>query len=225
MKRSTVLNLNLMYIQQNFTTLITVSIIEDDKSYREGLELLLGNSDDFVLLHSYSSATSALEHIVNNQPKIAIVDIKLPDKNGAELIAEIKKVAPDVLCMVCSFYHDDEFVFRALGNGACGYILKDSMPQEILASLKELNEGGAPMSPYIARKVINTFQQKEKKNKLEELSARENEILELISTGLIVKEVSAKLFLSPHTVTRHLKNIYTKLHVNNRIEAINKFNQ
>lgn len=205
--------------------MITVSIIEDDKSYREGLELLLGNSDDFVLLHSYSSATSALEHIVNNQPKIAIVDIKLPDKNGAELIAEIKKVAPDVLCMVCSFYHDDEFVFRALGNGACGYILKDSMPQEILASLKELNEGGAPMSPYIARKVINTFQQKEKKNKLEELSARENEILELISTGLIVKEVSAKLFLSPHTVTRHLKNIYTKLHVNNRIEAINKFNQ
>ncbi len=205
--------------------MITVSIIEDDKSYREGLELLLNNSDDFTLLHSYSSATSALNHIKKNPPQIAIVDIKLPDKNGDELIADIKNVAPTVQCMVCSFYHDDVYIFNALRNGACGYILKDSMPEEILASLKELYEGGAPMSPYIARKVINTFQPKEKKNELEKLTDREFEILELISTGLIVKEVSAKLFLSPHTVTRHLKNIYNKLHVNNRIEAVNKFNQ
>ena len=127
--------------------------------------------------------------------------------------------------MVCSFYDDDEFVFKALKNGACGYILKDAMPQEILSSLKDLYEGGAPMSRFIARKVISTFQQKEEKHKLTELSERENEILELISTGLIVKEVSAKLFLSAHTVTKHLKNIYLKLHVNNRIEAINKFKQ
>ena len=110
-------------------------------------------------------------------------------------------------------------------NGACGYILKDSMPQEIIASLKELYDGGAPMSHYIARKVISTFQQKDEKNRLTELSERENEILELISTGLIVKEVSARLYLSAHTVSTHLKKIYNKLHVNNRIEAINRFNQ
>ena len=87
-------------------------------------------------------------------------------KNGIDLIADIKLKAPDVLCMICSFYDDDEFVFKALKNGACGYILKDAMPQEILESLKELHEGGAPMSPFIARKVIGTFQQKEEKQKL-----------------------------------------------------------
>lgn len=205
--------------------MIKVSIIEDDKNYREGLELLVNNADGFILLNSYATAEKAIEHIVNNQPHIAIVDIKLPGKNGVDLIADIKRKVPDVLCMVCSFYDDDEFVFKALKNGACGYILKDSMPEEILDSLRELYNGGAPMSRFIARKVISTFQQKEEKNRLTELSERENEILELISTGLIVKEVSAKLFLSAHTVTKHLKNIYNKLHVNNRIEAINRFNQ
>lgn len=205
--------------------MITVSVIEDDKNYREGLESLLTNADEFVLLKSYPTAEKALEHIFDHQPHIAIVDIKLPGKNGIDFIADIKTKAPGILCMVCSFYDDDEFVFKALKNGACGYILKDAMPSEILISLKELYDGGAPMSPYIARKVINTFQRKEEKHKLTELSERENEILELISTGLSVKEVSAKLFLSPHTVTRHLKNIYNKLHVNNRIEAINKLNR
>lgn len=206
--------------------MINISIIEDDKDYREGLELLINNSEGFALIHSYASAEKALEGINVNPPHIAIVDIKLPGKNGIELIADLKKSVPDVQCMVCSFFDDDEYVFKALKNGACGYILKDAMPLEILASLKDLYEGGAPMSPFIARKVINTFQQKvEEKHRLAELSERENEILELISTGLIVKEVSSKLFLSTHTVTKHLKNIYNKLHVNNRIEAINKFNQ
>lgn len=206
--------------------MINISIIEDDKNYRESLELLINNSEGFALLSSYATAEKALEGINANPPHIAIVDIKLPGKNGIELIADLKKSAPDVQCMVCSFFDDDEYVFKALKNGACGYILKDAMPLEILASLKDLYEGGAPMSPFIARKVIKTFQQKEEeKHRLAELSERENEILELISTGLTVKEVSSKLFLSTHTVTKHLKNIYTKLHVNNRIEAINKFNK
>ena len=206
-------------------TLITVSIIEDDKNYREGLELLINSAEGFKFGHSYSSAEKAMEHIVTHPPHIAIVDIKLPGKSGIEFIPDIKRTVPDILCMVCSFYDDDEFVFKALKNGACGYILKDSEPQEILASLKELYNGGAPMSHYIARKVISTFQQKEEKSRLAELSERENEILELISTGLIVKEVSARLYLSAHTVSTHLKKIYNKLHVNNRIEAINRFNQ
>lgn len=205
--------------------MITVSVIEDDKHYREGLEVLLKNSGEFTLLNSYDSAEMAIKHLPGNPPQIAIVDIKLPGKNGIQLIGEIKKAAPSVQCMVCSFYDDDEFIFTALKNGACGYLLKDAMPQEILNSLKELHNGGAPMSRYIARKVISTFQQKEDQHRLVELSDRENEILYLISTGLIVKEISAKLYLSAHTVTKHLKNIYSKLHVNNRIEAINRLNQ
>ena len=203
--------------------MITVSIVEDDKAYREGLELLIKNSNDFSLLSSYSSAENALESIISNPPDIAIIDIKLPGKSGIDLIGEIKKAVSSVQCMVCTFYDDDEYVFKALKNGACGYILKDSMPGDILTSLKELYEGGAPMSRYIARKVISAFHEdKNEPHRLSELSHRENEILDLISTGLTVKETSGKLFLSVHTVTKHLKNIYTKLHVNNRIEAVNR---
>jgi two-component system, NarL family, response regulator LiaR len=205
--------------------LVTVSVIEDDKNYREGLEDLINQSEYFTILHSYSSADQALPHIIQHPPEIAIVDIKLPGKkNGVDLISEIKLQVPDVQCMVCSFYGDNEYVFNALRNGASGYILKDSLPREIIESLKELHNGGAPMSRYIAKKVITTFQNKQSQQKLSELSDRENEILQLLSTGMAVKEVSARLFISVHTVTKHLKNIYTKLHVNNRIEAVNKLN-
>lgn len=176
-------------------------------------------------MHSYPSAETALPHITKHPPRIAIVDIKLPGKNGVELIEAIKERLPDTLCMVCSFYDDDEFVFSALKNGASGYILKDSMPQQIIDSLRELNNGGAPMSRYIAKKVINTFQARKNHPKLTELTERENEILQHIATGLIVKEVAERLYLSIHTVTKHLKNIYHKLHVNNRVEAVNRLNE
>lgn len=206
--------------------MVTVSIIEDDKDYREGLEGLINNSEHFVVLHSYASAEEAIPHIIQHPPEIAIVDIKLPGKmNGVDLISAIKLQSAEVQCMVCSFYDDNEYVFNALRNGASGYILKDSLPQEIIDSLKELHSGGAPMSRYIAKKVITTFQTKQSQPKLSELSERENEILQLLSTGLAVKEVAAKLYISIHTVTKHLKNIYTKLHVNNRIEAVNRLNQ
>lgn len=204
--------------------MVTVSLIEDDKHYREGLEDLINSSGYFKTLFCYSSAESALPHIIQHPPDIAIIDIKLPGINGVDLILSVKKQAPAIQCMVCSFYDDNEYVFNALRNGASGYILKDSMPQEIIASLRELNDGGAPMSRYIAKKVISAFHDKQQQPKLSELSDRENEILQLISTGLVVKEAAAKLNLSSHTVTKHLKNIYIKLHVNNRIEAVNKLN-
>lgn len=204
--------------------MVTVSLIEDDKHYREGLEDLINSSGYFKTLFCYSSAESALPHIIQHPPDIAIIDIKLPGINGVDLILSVKKQAPSIQCMVCSFYDDNEYVFNALHNGASGYILKDSMPQEIIASLRELHDGGAPMSRYIAKKVISAFHDKQQLPKLSELSDRENEILQLISTGLVVKEAAAKLNLSSHTVTKHLKNIYIKLHVNNRIEAVNKLN-
>jgi len=204
--------------------LITVSLIEDDKHYRAGLEKLINNSGNFKTLYSYASAEEAIPHIFNNPPDIALIDIKLPGKSGIDLIYTIKHAMPDILCMVCSYYDNNEFVFNAIKNGACGYILKDSMPYEIMESLKELHEGGAPMSKYIARKVISTFQDRPVIHKLSELTDRENEILQLIATGLIVKEISDKLNLSSHTVKSHLRKIYTKLHVNNRIEAVNKLN-
>lgn len=205
--------------------MITVSIIEDDKNYREGLEDFINASDEFRVLQSYPSGEIALPHIIENPPAIAVVDIKLPGMTGVELIRQVKLKRPEIQCMVCSFYDDNEIVFNALRNGASGYILKDSLATEIIDSLKELYYGGAPMSRYIARKVISAFQEKTELPTLSELTARENEILHLLATGLVIKEAAAKINLSAHTVTKHLKNIYIKLHVNNRIEAVNKLNQ
>lgn len=204
--------------------MITVSLIEDDKHYRWGLEKLINNSAEFQVLFSYESAEAAIPHIFNNPPAIAIIDIKLPGKSGIDLIYDITHRNPDIQCMVCSYYDNNDYVFNALKNGAHGYILKDSMPHEILNSLKEISEGGAPMSKYIAKKVISTFQNKQPVQKLEELTDRENEVLQLVATGLIVKEISDKLTVSSHTIKSHLRKIYTKLHVNNRVEAVNKLN-
>ena len=204
--------------------MVKVSIIEDDKHYREGLVTLINNSDYFTILHAYASGAEAVPHIIHHPPDIAIIDIKLPGKSGVDIISVIKQQTPEVLCMVCSFYDDNEFVFNALKNGASGYILKDTMPLEIIESLKELHSGGSPMSRYIARKVIQAFHQNQSRTSLSELTERENEVLQLVATGIGFQEVADKLILSKHTVKKHLKNIYAKLHVNNKMEAVNKLN-
>ena len=204
--------------------LATVAIIEDDPHFRSGLEGLIGRSGNFKVISSFRSAEDALPAIFKHPPEIAIVDIKLPGKNGIELIKDLRTVLPDLLCMVCSYYDNDDFVFNAIKNGACGYILKDARPEEIIESLEELQNGGAPMSRYIARKVISAFQTKIISQHLSELTSRENQVLNMVAEGLLVKEISDQLSLSNYTVKSHLKNIYTKLHVRNKIEAINKLN-
>ena len=202
----------------------TVCIIEDDSHFRSALEVLIRNSKNFEVISSCGSAEEALPQIIKRPPDIAIVDIKLPGKSGVELIKELKNALPDLLCMVCSYYDSDDFVFSAIKNGACGYLLKDAMPSEIIESLEELKRGGAPMSRYIAKKVLSTFHEKLVAHHLAELTSRENEVLNLVAEGLLVKEISDQLSLSNYTVKSHLKNIYTKLHVRNKVEAINRLN-
>lgn len=213
-----------MYLVANQNILVKVSIIEDDKNFREALVQLINQSKKFRILHTYASSEEALNDIINHPPDIAIVDIKLPGKDGIDLIADLKELLPDTLCMVCSYYDNNDYIFNALRNGAAGYILKDAQPDEIMESLEELNNGGAPMSRFIAKKVVSFFEQKPTQHHLSELSNRENEILNQISTGLLVKEIADKLFISQLTVKCHLKNIYAKLHVNNKVEAINRLN-
>jgi DNA-binding NarL/FixJ family response regulator len=203
--------------------MVKVSIVEDDKHFREGLVQLINGSSRFRVLHSYASAEEALKHIADYPPEIAMVDIKLPGKTGIDFISSLKAILPDTLCMVCSYYDDNEYVFNALKNGAVGYILKDAKPEEILESLEEIYRGGAPMSRYIAKKVVSVFQQKTQ-HRLAELSDRENEILNHVSTGLQLKEIADKLYISQLTVKCHLRNIYSKLHVTNKVAAINKLN-
>lgn len=169
----------------------------------------------------FSSGEEALPHI----PKltgIVIVDIKLPGMNGAKLVAEIAQLNKNLQCIICSMYDDDEFIFTALKNGALGYLLKDSSGDQILAALQGLEKGGSPMSPYIARKVIASFQEKPEKKVTDILSDREHEVLQHLAQGLIYKEIGEKLYISHETVKQHIKHIYQKLHVQNKIEALNK---
>jgi DNA-binding NarL/FixJ family response regulator len=201
--------------------LITVSIVEDNASFRTALMQLIQATDELQLLHAYSSAEQGLA-ILNHPPDVAIVDIQLPGMSGIELIKRIRQQNPAVQCLVCSAHDDDEHVFAALENGASGYLLKESTSAQIVAAIKEIHHGGSPMSPYIARRVIASFQ-KRPATDAALLSEREKEVLQLLSKGLLYKEIAERLFISHETVKKHLRNIYGKLHVQNKVEALNKF--
>jgi len=158
------------------------------------------------------------------------MDINLGDgESGIECVRELKPENPEVLFMMCTVYEEDEKIFEALNAGANGYILKKTTPVKLLDAIKELYEGGAPMSSQIARKVVNAFQVKNvsetgsQGKSINVLSNRENEILELLAKGMLYKEIASFLFISQETVRKHVYHIYEKLHVNNRVEAINKF--
>ncbi len=198
-----------------------VAIVEDNELFQQALINVIKNSDAFFLGPVYSSAEAAID-MLNNPPDIAIVDINLPGKSGIDLIRQLG-LSSSIQCLVCSMHDDDEHIMRALENGAVGYILKDACVSDIHNALLELLKGGAPMSPYIASRVISFF----KKPKISEesalLSKREREVLQLVAEGLQNKEVAERLFLSTETVKKHMRNIYQKLHVQNKIEAVNKF--
>jgi two-component system, NarL family, response regulator LiaR len=199
----------------------TVNIIEDSKEYQESLVNLITGSENYQLGKVFSSAEDAMPFITQFTG-IIIVDIKLPGMNGAHFIKHISEANKDVQCIMCSLFDDDEFIFLALKNGALGYLLKDSSFEHILTALNELKKGGSPMSPYIARRVIDSFR-KPKENKMTDLlSDREQEVLEELARGLIYKEIAEKLFISHETVKQHIKHIYQKLHVQNKVEALNK---
>lgn len=151
-----------------------------------------------------------------------MVDIRLPGMNGASFIKHICGVNKDIQCVICSMHDNDAFIFSALQNGALGYLLKDSTGPQIISALEDLKNGGSPMSPYIARRVIANFQTTQPLPVMDILTGREQEVLQLISKGHIYKEIADKLSISYETVKKHLRNIYHKLHVQNKVEAINK---
>lgn len=202
--------------------MIKVVVIEDISNYRRAMEVLLNGSAGFVCTGAYENAEIAIREIPSQCPDIALVDLNLPGISGIKLISIIRKKCPDTLCMVCTAYDEDEKVFDALGAGAHGYLLKSTPPAKILEALIELKNGGSPMSNEIARKVVMAFNKKNTPE-LDQLSARETEILELLVKGLLYKEIAGSLSISIETVKRHCFNIYQKLHVNNRSEAVYKY--
>jgi DNA-binding NarL/FixJ family response regulator len=201
---------------------IKVCIVEDLKEIREGLISLLTLDERFELLAAFPDAEKAAEELVAWQPDIVIMDINLPGMNGIDCIKKVKNECPASQFIMFTIYEDDEKVFEALSAGASGYILKKTSLTKITESLLELRQGGSPMSTSIARKVIDRFHSKSASDKMTQLTLRENEVLQLLAKGLLYKEIAAKLSITTGTVRQHIHNIYHKLHVQNRTEAINK---
>ena len=202
---------------------IKVSIVEDLSEVREGLVELVSSDKELSMIGSFEDAESAVDKLPKLQADIVIMDINLPGMSGIDCIRNVKEKCPDTQFMMFTVYENDEKVLQALQAGATGYLLKRTEPQRILESIKELNQGGSPMSSNIARKVLNIFLHQKKITKKEILSDRENQVLELLADGLLYKEIAERLFISHGTVRQHIHNIYEKLHVNNRTEAVNKY--
>ncbi|HEY4965530.1 MAG TPA: response regulator transcription factor [Puia sp.] len=201
---------------------IRVCLVEDGKEVREGMISLLTLDNRFEILAAYSDAESALLSLPAWEADIVIMDINLPGMSGIDCIRRVKKLCPHSQFIMFTIYEDDEKVFEALEAGANGYLLKKTPMSKITDSLIELHEGGAPMSTQIARKVIERMHTGESIDSRNILSVRENEILQLLSKGLLYKEISDRLNISTGTVRQHIHRIYEKLHVQNRTEAINK---
>ncbi len=203
---------------------ISVCIVEDNDDIRQALEQIIMMADGYELSGSFTSAESAISDIPRLKPNVVLMDINLGGMSGIDCVRELKPKFPDILFMMCTVYEEDEKIFEALAAGANGYILKKTAPGKLLESIRELNDGGAPMSSQIARKVVAVFQEKNPSSGLlDNLSNREHEILELLAKGMLYKEISTRLGIAQETVRKHVYHIYEKLHVNNRVEAVNKY--
>lgn len=200
-----------------------IMLIEDHEEIRNGIEFILKNEPSFHC-QSYKNAELALDDFAIYRPGVVLMDINLPGQNGIEATSWIKANFPDVQIMMCTVYEDSEKIFGALKAGASGYLLKRYAASTLLDSIREMLQGGAPMSTEIARKVVNSFQQEDPQNRDQEykLTKRESEILDLLAKGYRNKDIADRLFLSANTIRTHIYNIYEKLHVQTRIEAINK---
>ena len=200
---------------------ITLAIVEDLDEVRDGLRNFISLSPEFKVLDTFKTAEEAVYDLPLLKPDIVIMDISLPGMNGIECIRQIKDKTPSTQFMMFTVYENDEKVFEALKAGASGYLLKNTGLVQLIESLKELYNGGSPMSANIARKLVNVFSRKESAS-IELLSNRENEILQLLAKGLLYKEIADQLSISISTVRQHIHKIYEKLHVQNRTEALNK---
>ncbi|MCA6498578.1 MAG: response regulator transcription factor [Chitinophagaceae bacterium] len=203
--------------------MITIAIVEDNDQFRSGLEAIIQSQSEMALAGSYESAEKALIALPGNPTDVVICDINLPGMRGTNLILQLKDKIPQTQFMVCSIHDDDETIFEAMKFGASGYILKNPVTaDDIIRAIHDLYNGGSPMSPFIARKVISSFQKPTVSTESSMLSIREKEVLEFLAKGLLYKEIADKLGVSHETVKKHLKNIYQKLHVQNKIEALKK---
>jgi NarL family two-component system response regulator LiaR len=201
-----------------------ICIVEDNSDLREGMNLMVELTSGYVLGGSYANAEEAMEKIPSIAPDAVLMDINLPGISGIRCVNALKALFPHMLFLMCTAYEDNTKIFDSLKAGASGYILKTEGPTKIMQALEEMIAGGSPMSSIIARKVVASFASLSQENALIELlSERERMVLEKLAEGLIGKEVADELQISGGTVRKHVQNIYKKLQVNTRVEAVNLY--
>jgi DNA-binding NarL/FixJ family response regulator len=206
--------------------MISVGIVEDNRDFRNTLSRYLNEAPGFKCVAECSSAEDALKILPKAAPEVVLMDIHLPNMSGMACTRRLKDLCPGIQILILTVYEDNEKVFGALKAGASGYLLKRADPADILRAIQEVKQGGAPMSSQIARQVVQSFREDtDDARKVEELSEREEEILEQLAKGYSTKEIADRTSVSVNTVRTHLQHIYEKLHVRSRTEAVLKYLQ
>jgi DNA-binding NarL/FixJ family response regulator len=201
---------------------IQVAIIEDKDEIREAIKTLINSTNGFTCSHAWSNGIDAINELPALRPDVVMVDINMPGMNGIECVKKLKQLMPRTQFMMQTVYEDDDNIFNALRAGASGYILKKTSASKMLEAITELYNGGSPMSAEVARRVVSALQVNNKPNSEDVLTDREREVLRLLSKGYIYKEIASEIHVEYETVKKHIQNIYAKLHVQNKVEAINK---
>ncbi|MEP6675070.1 MAG: response regulator transcription factor [Ferruginibacter sp.] len=199
-----------------------IAIFEDNRKFRESLEFVIVTSADMELCGSFEDTTRLLQKIEALRPDVVLMDINIPGKNGIEAVKEIKEQFPAVNVCMQTVFDDDDKIFASLCNGASGYILKNTSPEKLLQAIREVADGGSFFTPSVAKKVLNNFQQHPQQGEFIALTEKEKEVLKYLVEGLSYKMIADRLNVSFHTVHSHIKNIYEKLHVNSKGEAVAK---
>jgi DNA-binding NarL/FixJ family response regulator len=203
---------------------INVSIVEDSDKFRETLARILNRSEGFRCISQYPNAEDALKALPQDKPDVVLMDINLPGMNGVECVRQLKQAMPTLQVMMLTVYEDTENIFNALAAGATGYMLKRTPRDELLEAVREVHRGGSPMTTHIARKVVLSFQRAAPAaSPTENLSPREQEVLDCLAKGFLYKEIAEKLSISYETVHTYIRRIYEKLQVRTRTEAVAKF--
>jgi len=203
---------------------ITVSIVEDSEQLRTTLARVINRAEGFRCLSQYPSAEDALKDLPQVRPEVVLMDINLPGINGVECVRQLKQLLPQTQVMMLTVYEDTENIFNALAAGAAGYLLKRTKSAELLEAIQEVQRGGSPMTTHIARKVTQSFQRAgPSPQPTENLSEREQQVLDCLSQGFLYKEIAEKLGISYETVHTYIRRIYEKLQVRTRTEAVAKF--
>ncbi len=204
--------------------MIRVSLVEDDDRIRESLILLIDGAENFRVVSAYQKAEDALNDLGIKDPDVVLMDINLPKMNGIECVRKLKAILPNVQIIMLTVFEDNNKIFSALEAGASGFLLKRTPPHELLSAIREVHNGGSPMSAQIARKVVQSFH-KPVNDSIQsvQLSDREIEVMDLLVEGFLYKEIAEKLFINVETVHSHLRRIYEKLQVRSRTQAVVKF--